>query len=130
MRAQEQERAQQEVAEPRVFGDDRAQIAGGDGQHTPTFAYDGGEVGDFLGQQIELADDLARLAHTDDAGGNEGRLDELDLPFEDDIEVAGELALMEEHLAIVGLLDLAILEKHGDLIVGKLPERVDLLVRA
>jgi hypothetical protein len=36
---------------------------------------------------------------------------------------------MEEHLAIVGLLDLAILAKHRDLIVGQFPERVDLLVR-
>ena len=124
MRAQEQERAQEEVAEPRILGDDRAQIVGGDGQHAPPFAHDGGEVGDFLGQQVELADDLARLAHADDPGGDERWLDELDLPFENDVEVAGELALMEEHLTIVGLLHLAVLAKHGDLIVGQLPEGV------
>ena len=92
--------------------------------------HDGGEVGDFLGQQVELADDLARLAHANDPRGDERRLDELDLPFENDVEVAGQLSLMEEHLTIVGLLDLAILAKHGDLIVSQFPERVDLFVRA
>jgi hypothetical protein len=37
---------------------------------------------------------------------------------------------MEEHLTIVGLLDLAMPAKHGDLIVGQFPERIDLFVRS
>ncbi len=122
MRAQEQECAQEEVAEPRIVRDDRAQIVGGDRQHAPALAHDGGEVGHFLGQQVELADDLARLAHADDARGDEGWLDELDLSLEDDVEVAGELALLEEHLTVLRLLHLPVRAENVDLLVGQRPE--------
>ena len=117
MRAQEQECTQEEVAESRIVHDDRAQVVGGDGQHAP-LAHDGGEVGHLLGQQVELADDLARLAHTDDRG-HERWLDELDLTFEDDIEVAGELALLEEHLTVLRLLHLSVRAENVDLLVGQ-----------
>jgi hypothetical protein len=122
MRTEEQECAQEEVAEPRVVGDDRAQVVGGDLQHAPPFAHDGGEVGDLLGQQVELADDLTRRAHADHPGSYERWLDELDLSLEHDIEVAGELALLEEHLAVVRLPHLPARTEHVDLLVGQRPE--------
>src|SRR5687767_4849081 len=116
MRAQKQERTQEEVAEPRIVHDDRAQIFGGDRQHAPPFAHYGRKVSYFLRQQVELADDLARLAHADDAGSDQRGLDELDLALEDDVEVAGELALLEEHLTVLRLPHLPMRAENVDLL--------------
>jgi hypothetical protein len=122
MGTEEEKGAQQEVAETGVVGDDGAQRGGGDGQDTPRLLHDGGEVGDLVGQQVELADDFARPALADDPRRLGVRLDQVDLAFENDEEVAGEIALLKEHLTRRGWPHLAVLAQHGDLVLGQFPE--------
>ena len=123
MGAEEEEGAQEEVAETGLLGDDGAQVVGGDGQHGAWLADDGGEVGHLAGEQIELADDLALLADAEAAAGLADRLDQLDLPLEDDEEIAGGIALAEEMLPGRDRPDLAAAAEDGDLVLRQLPER-------
>ena len=104
----QEERAQDQVAEVRVVGDELAQPFGRHGEDLAVLHDHRGQERSLAGEQIQLAEEAALSVHADRALATAVMaLDDRDLARQDHEEVVAGVTLAEEHVAALDATALA-----------------------